>query len=65
MPREITEQRLAQLEKVKNIILADLSKHHPIKKLCQSGAINQLCLKRDFKRVYGTPLYKFLIQERL
>jgi len=60
-----TEQELAAVYKVKEIILSDILHHHVISELAKKVKINPNRLKQIFKKEFGIGPYGFLLQARL
>ena len=53
------------LEKAKQLIEADLSKHISISDLSQKVALGATKLKNGFAQQYGTPIYSYLRTKRM
>ncbi len=61
----IDPARQETLERIKNLILSDLSKHYTIPELASKFHISQIQLKTEFKELFSFTIYRFLEHERI
>lgn len=57
-------ERLA-LEKARDIILSDISRHYTISEIARSVQLNEFDLKTGFKKVWGMGIYETLLRARM
>lgn len=63
--RDMAERDKEKLYEAREIITTDLSKPPSINELSKRIGINSTKLKKNFKDLFGLPVYKFLHEERL
>lgn len=62
---KLCEHDIKSIKKAREIILKNMSNPPSIKELARICAINEFKLKKGFKNIYGTTIYKMLQEERL
>jgi AraC family transcriptional regulator, transcriptional activator of the genes for pyochelin and ferripyochelin receptors len=61
----LRKRDIEQIIEAKNILLKDLQNPPPVKDLARMVGINEFKLKKGFKRLYDTSVYKVVLNERL